>query len=677
MENIATLTTSLGFDSSHPGDVEPILQIQPQQNLDEQILSLESAIPFPLEGGDAGEGDPPLPSSEALESFIPAGDLLEPKVGMEFESSDDARAFYSAYAERVGFRVRNSKSFTSRVDDTVIMRRFVCSKQGRPSKKDPFDLTKKRRNRISSREGCKAMLQVNRRDNGRWEVSRCFLEHCHQLGIALKQSAAVQRKLSRKPWELIPTGIADTQQNGLGAGGGVAQSLLEYFKRMQAENPAFFYAIQIDSSNCLANVFWADARARMSYNYFGDAIIFDMTCKKNKRVVPFAAFVGMNHHRHFITFGCAFMTDESESSFTWLFETWFSLMSGRYPVSLVIPFNEAIGAAAGKVLPHVRCRFCKRDIFNKCKENLSDVYSVHASFKSEFKKCVNESENISEFESRWRLLISKYSLEGNIWLQSLHNIRHRWVPVFLRETFFAEISGAPKLETMNKFFQRNSITTTTLRDIVAQFDKAMAGQYEKEVHADFAMVHSRPVMKTPSPMEKQASEIYTRVIFDFFQEELVESSGFLLEKVEDGLMIKFRVTNVGDSSRAYLVNYTASENRISCSCFMYEVSGILCRHMHRVLMVIGALTLPEDYIMKRWTRNAKSSIFSFEQFTSVLSNSYGALTLRFSDLFRDVIRFAEEGAASAVMYKIAKEALQNAFNEIFAVKRGPFFNKNK
>ena len=77
----------------------------------------------------------------------------EPAPGLEFESSEAARAFYAAYADRIGFRVRNSKSFTSRVDEKVIMRRFVCSKQGRPSKKDPYDLTKKRRNRVSSREG--------------------------------------------------------------------------------------------------------------------------------------------------------------------------------------------------------------------------------------------------------------------------------------------------------------------------------------------------------------------------------------------------------------------------------------------------------------------------------------------------------------------------------------------
>lgn len=520
-----------------------------------------------------------------------------------------------------------------------------------------------------------AVLQVNRRENGRWIVSRCVIEHCHHLGIDPKPSLAAQKKLVKKPWELIvQTCIIDPQQNGLGPGGGVAQSLLEYFKKMQAENPAFFYAIQLDRNNCVANVFWADAKARMAYSYFGDAVVFDMSCKRNKRVVPFATFTGVNHHRQVIVFGCAFMTDESEASFTWLFETWLSLMSGRRPVSLVTAWDDVIAMAAKNVFPNVRHRFCKRDVFSKCKEKLSNVYASHSSFKDEFKKCVNESESVEEFESRWKCLIERYSLEEDVWLQLLYDRKERWVPAYFRGTFFAEMPGAQKLERMHRFFQRHSITTTTLRDLVTQFDKAMAGQYEKEVQADFATSNGRPVLKTPSPMERQASEIYTRTIFDLFQEELSQSSGFLMDKIEDGVVSKFRVAEVVNSSRAYIVTYSADGKRISCTCCLFEFFGILCRHVLRVALLVGIVTLPEDYILQRWTRNAKSNILSYEHCSMVQSNCLKVLSWRCNDLCRDAIRFAEEGATSAVIYKVAKGALQNAFNEIFAAKRGPLFN---
>lgn len=685
-----TLNPSMEFHNPHEEEeVETMMSMQSQQShLDEHDITIESmaessgtqqthldGTELTIESMAQSSGTVPEGAMEDTENPIVSGESQEPMLGMEFDSPDAARAFYSAYAEQVGFRVRNSKSFTSRVDDTVIMRRFVCSKQGRPTKKDPFDLTKKRRNRVSSREGCKAMMQVNRRENGQWAISRCVLEHCHPLGIVPKPSLATQKKLAKKPWELItPPSTVDSQQNGLGPGGGVAQSLLEYFKKMQAENPAFFYAIQLDRNNCVANVFWADAKARMAYSYFGDSVVFDMTCKKNKRVVPFAAFTGLNHHRQVIVFGCAFMTDESEASFTWLFETWLALMSGRRPVSFLTAWDDGMAMAAANVFPNVRHRLCKRDVFNKCKDKLCNVYSSHSSFKVEFKKCVNESESVEEFESSWKILIERYNLEEDMLLLLLYDIRERWVPAYFRGTFFAEISGAQKLETMHKFFQRHSITTTTLRDLVAQFDKAMAGQYEKEVQADFSTANSRPILKTPSPMEKQASEIYTRAIFDIFQEELVESSGFLVDKIEDGVISKFRVAKVADSNRTYIVTFTASEKRISCTCCLFEFFGILCRHVLRVLFVVGIVTLPEEYILRRWTRNAKSNILSYEHCSVIQNNCSKALNWRCNDLCRDAIRFAEEGATSAMIYKVAKGALQNAFNEIFAAKRGSLFN---
>ncbi|OAY63886.1 Protein FAR1-RELATED SEQUENCE 9 [Ananas comosus] len=584
MDNITALAPSMGFDA---GEVEAPIPIQSQEpHLDHQPIAAAAAAAAADHGllavrSDVRDGvdggDPPPPP--------PAPDPREPAIGMEFESPEAARAFYAGYAERAGFRVRNSKSFTSRVDDSVIMRRFVCSKQGRPTKKDPFDLTKKRRNRASSREGCKAMLQVNRRDTGRWAVSRCLLDHCHPLGAsftdkpppaaaAAAAAAASQKKLSKKP--------------------------------------------------------------------------------------------------QMIVFGCAFMTDESEDSFAWLFDTWLMLMSRQKPASFTTGYSEAVEAAARKVLPDVRHRFCKRDVFSKSKEKLADVYSAHPSFKAELKKCVGESESVEEFESSWNSLIERYDLVENIWLLKLYSIRHKWVPVFFKDKFFGEFSGGTKLETMQKFFQRHSITTTTLRDLVTQFDKAMAGQYEKEIQADFATIHTRPVMKTPSPLEKQASDIYTKTIFELFQDELVETSGFLTEKVDDGVTSIFRVIKVEDSSKTHVVKYNDSEKSIICSCCKFEFSGILCRHVFRVMMVLSILSLPDSYILKRWTRNAKSDAVSL-----IPSNCKKPLNWRSNDLFRDAIKFAEEGATSAAIYKVAKGALQKAFAEVLASKKGCSFNGSR
>lgn len=48
--------------------------------------------------------------------------------------------------------------------------------------------------------------------------------------------------------------------------------------------------------------------------------------------MPFAPFTGLNHHHQSILFGCALLQDETEKSFTWLFETWLMAMGGKSPV---------------------------------------------------------------------------------------------------------------------------------------------------------------------------------------------------------------------------------------------------------------------------------------------------------------------------------------------------------
>ena len=57
-----------------------------------------------------------------------------------------------------------------------------------------------------------------------------------------------------------------------------AQTLLEYLKNKQIEDPSFFCVIQIDQEDGrMGNFFWADGQSIMDYECFGDAVSFDTT----------------------------------------------------------------------------------------------------------------------------------------------------------------------------------------------------------------------------------------------------------------------------------------------------------------------------------------------------------------------------------------------------------------
>ncbi|KAI8562666.1 hypothetical protein RHMOL_Rhmol03G0052300 [Rhododendron molle] len=96
---------------------------------------------------------------------------------------------------------------------------------------------------------------------------------------------------------------------------GDAKAMHKYFIKMKADNEAFFYAMDLDEENRLKNVFWADARSREAFKEFGDVVTFDTTYLVNKWNMPFAPFVGVNHHGQSALFGCGLILQEDTDSF--------------------------------------------------------------------------------------------------------------------------------------------------------------------------------------------------------------------------------------------------------------------------------------------------------------------------------------------------------------------------
>ncbi|KAJ6826635.1 protein FAR1-RELATED SEQUENCE 5-like [Iris pallida] len=615
-------------------------------------------------------GIPHQPSSNDLIQVSVEETKPEPFVGMEFESDEAAKTFYNEYARRLGFPFRVGRSRRSKgVEEVLIMKRFVCSKEGVYRKKASGEGTRKRE-RISMREGCKAMMEVIR-DSDRWVVAKLEKAHNHHLGTSSRVGYLRARGFidtSERASIVASDAMTMLRQNAFGEGGD-AQGLLDYLKKMQADNPAFFYAIQVDNNSCVTNAFWADTKARTAYNNFGDAVTFDTTYKKNKYMMPFVTFSGVNHHLQPIIFGCALLVDETEFSFIWLFETWLAAMGGRSPISLVTDQNRAMAAAIAKVFPNTCHRFCKWLILSRSKQKLAHVYSSHPALKEELENCVIGSETVRGFESCWVSIIDKYDLRKNTWLQALFNIRQRWVPLYLKDIFFAEISPTQKLESMNDFYKKYFNTKTSLKVFLTQFEIAMASRYEAEIQADFDSMCSKPSLKTASPIEKQAASFYTRAVFDKFQEEFVESLGYSAYKIKDGPISKFSVARDEDALETFIVTYNAVKKTAFCSCKNFEFSGILCRHILGVFLMVDLHFLPQECFLRRWTRNAKNGTPFDQQSSEIQNGCEETITSRYNDLCHDAIKCADRGATSVEIYKAAKDVLQQAFADIVAVEK--------
>ena len=89
---------------------------------------------------------------------------------------------------------------------------------------------------------------------------------------------------------------------------GNASAVLNYCQKQQAHNFNFFYAIQWDDVGNMVNFFLGGCAIKDGLSIlWGCSETFDMTYKTNKYDMPFAPFMGLNHHCQSILFGCALL----------------------------------------------------------------------------------------------------------------------------------------------------------------------------------------------------------------------------------------------------------------------------------------------------------------------------------------------------------------------------------
>ncbi|KAL7170075.1 hypothetical protein ACSBR2_035010 [Camellia fascicularis] len=287
-----------------------------------------------------------------------------PSLGTEFESKEIAYQFYNEYGRIMGFSIRRDYHTKSKKDGIMVNRKFVCRKQGEKDKRS--EMVKQPRQ--GTKTNCKAFMYVSLdRELSKWVVTKFDDTHNHIMHLSqCAHMMPSQRKVSEAQginMELADaTGLSlkashdliSTQAGGREFVGftredqksylcvkrqrylqyGEAGTLLSYFHKQAANNPYFYYAVQLDVDEMITNIFWADHQMIIDYEIFGDAISFETTFRTNKEYRPFSLFTGFNHFRMTVVFGAALLYDETTSSFEWLFEIFLHAMSGKKPSTI-------------------------------------------------------------------------------------------------------------------------------------------------------------------------------------------------------------------------------------------------------------------------------------------------------------------------------------------------------
>uniref|UniRef100_A0A2N9ER42 Protein FAR1-RELATED SEQUENCE n=1 Tax=Fagus sylvatica TaxID=28930 RepID=A0A2N9ER42_FAGSY len=467
--------------------------------------------------------------------------VIEPRVGMEFDSLQQVIEFYKHYAYSKGFATmtRNSRKKKGFSETSYV--NLKCNREGRYS--SSVDDPSKKRSTIKNacEAGIKASMDIT---DKKWRILSFIEDHNHDLSPSKSRHFAAFRHISTDTRRrLLINDNAGVRINSsikasvVEAGGyenvtynqrdvrnflekerrlkckeGDGQALHDYFVRMQAKNSNFYHALDLDDELRVQNVFWVDARSRAAYESFNDVITFDTTYLTNKYDMPFAPFIGINHHGESIILGCGLLSSEDTDSFVWVFRQWLQSMCDIAPKAIITDQCQAMRRAIEIVFPETVHRWCIWHITMKLPVKLAGL-EAYQDIKHSLLKAVHDSMTVEEFEEKWNHTITLHHLEENEWLAKLYEERERWVPAFLNSNFFAGMSSTQRSESMNAFFDGYLHSSTTLKVFVEQFEKAMRNKVEKEILSDFECFKGKLECSSSSPMEKQFQEAYTHEIF--------------------------------------------------------------------------------------------------------------------------------------------------------------------
>ncbi|XP_077213947.1 protein FAR1-RELATED SEQUENCE 4-like isoform X2 [Tasmannia lanceolata] len=616
----------------------------------------------------------------------------EPRVGMEFQSREDAYVFYNDYSRRIGFGISIVACRRSRRSAGFIATTYACSRFGSKRKDDAV-----KNPRDDIKIGCKAMMEVKRNKNGIWVVEDTCLEHNHDLlpgsthlFKSHKTMPTPPKKANYIMHEAAPKifshkrnirrglkNVVSTQkdcQNQIDKEHkripeiGDTQFILDHFMHMQEIDAAFFYAMEVDEKQQLKSVFWADSKCRADYAHFGDVVSFDTTYVTNTYNMPFAPFVGVNHHGQIIFFGCALISDESKATYVWLFKMWLRAMFGRAPPTILTDHDLTIKEAIKEVFPDTSHHFCLWHISQKISQKLSPLLQdEHGEFMKKWKLCIYDSVTIKQFEERWISLMEKFDLTENKWIQSLFEDRQQWVPVFLKNTFFAGMNTTQRGESINAFFDAYVNSHTTLKEFIKQYALDLENRYEKEGYEDFKTINEKPVLKTKCPFESQLCEVYTRCMFSKFQEEVVRISGCpIISNKKEGTVISFVVKDF-EAKKDFEVIWDTAGDQISCICRSFEFKGFLCGHAMSVLQYAGIFEIPSQYILKRWSKDMKRRYSNNNSSTvGVQGGHLNSRSERFNDLVFRTMKLAGEGSTSITRYNIVLNGVEELLKKVLA-----------
>ncbi|CAH9064884.1 unnamed protein product [Cuscuta epithymum] len=384
-----------------------------------------------------------------------------------------------------------------------------------------------------------------------------------------------------------------------------AQILIDKLFRKKEISSTFSFDYDVDESDQLTRVFWADPVCIKNYSLFGDVVSFDATYETNRYDMVFAPFTGVDNHKKCITFGVGLLSKEDVESYVWLFRCFLNAM-GREPKCIITDQDPSMKIAIPQVFTKSCHRFCMWHIMEKVSKKVGPVLSKDSNFMTELNSIVwSHYLHPTEFELRWTNLMKEYELLNHNWLSHMFEIRDLWIPAYFGDIFMAGmLRTTSRSESENNFFNEFTNPNFSLVEFYMQFESAMDSQRHNSAQLTKVSESSIPDFKTPLHIERYASSVYNHSIFYLVQKEICCAcfSCAVLSLHHEGCVFTYVISD--ERGFNFTVVHNSTDGSTVCSCKHFERNGILCRHIFFVLKEKKVNVIPDRYVLRRWCKDS-------------------------------------------------------------------------
>ncbi|GJQ94808.1 RNA-directed DNA polymerase, eukaryota, partial [Tanacetum coccineum] len=437
--------------------------------------------------------------------------------------------------------------------------------------------------------GCKARVLFDMVPHTtKYTLTTFDVEHNHELDrVKYKHLSKAERKLTYNEQLFI---IKAANAN---IGAVRAHNLSTSWKG----SPSLVHGTQAKLMNftCDVNYFIRDSDAQMpitrmeerqeftkefSFDYFIEDVelcgLFwaDEVAKYKMVFVPFMA---IDNHRRAVTVGSGLLKKETTKAYGWLLRA-FKKDFVCAPNIVITDQDGAMRLLVTAEFPESKHKLCMWHIMPE------------------------------EFEDKWDKLMEEFNFVNHKWLSKMYRLRSSWIPSFFIDSPLCGLMRTTsRSESENSFFSYFTSSGSTLVKFMLCYESAMERQRHTQEKLDHQSFDSFPSLLTPLPIKVHAANVYTRSLFIRVQKEIVAGSWLCSitvidkestsENVEEEINLHQKVTG------HYKVLYNKGDGSVSCCCQLFVRSGILCRHIFCVFKNFKVSCIPDQYILRRWTKD--------------------------------------------------------------------------